>query len=276
MQAVPASPKADRSAYLHAGLRSRTAFWALFAGIGGSVLLAAAWHDARVAVGGPLVTVALVLVMTYRQASSRAEQDFFVALAPALGLTYLGAVGLWGVTPLLAAGDRRRFEHVMGLSGCQLGLYTYEVQRKNSNNDSTRWDPYHFTVCVLDLAPDMPSYPGVYLRRKQGLIHGDDWLRDARVRRVELESIAFNERYDLYSAPDQDELALRQLFSPTLIEWLARHPLQPSFELRAGVLAVWLPGHVEEAGKLEFLLDGARHIAGAVGRETAEAAATAV
>jgi hypothetical protein len=128
----------------------------------------------------------------------------------------------------------------------------------------------------MDLSPEMPTYPGVYLRRRQGLIHGDDWLRHDRCRRVELESIAFGERYDLLCAPDQDELALRELFSPKLVDWLAGHPLEPGFELRAGVLVVWLPGHVEEAGKLAFFLDGARHLANTVAREAQEAATTRV
>jgi hypothetical protein len=271
--AVPASPSAGRRTYLRTALRGRAAFWALFAGIGGSIVLAAALHDPRVAVAGPLATAVFVGVSAYRYARGRAEREFFMALAPALGMTYLGEVSLWGVTPLLAAGDRRHFDHAMGRDGCQLGLYTYEVQRKSPRGETIRWEPYHFTICVMDLAPEMPSYPGVYLRRKQGLLHGDDWLHDRRFRRVQLESIAFNERYDLLRAPDQDELSLRQLLSPTLVEWLANHPLQPGFELRGGVLVTWLPGHVKEAGKLEFFLDAARHIAVAAEREAAEAAA---
>ena len=273
---VPASPKAGRSAHFRAGIRSRTAFWTLFAGIGGSVVLAAARHDARIAAVGALATVALVVVVAYSQASKRAEREFFIALAPALGLTYMGEVGLWGVTPLLAAGDRRRFEHVMGRPGCQLGLYTYEVRRQRSRNEPERFDPYHFTVCVEDLAPAMPSYPGVYVRRKLGLLHGDDWLRDSRLRHVEVESIAFHERYDILCAPDQDELALRQLLSPKLIDWLANHPLEPGFELRGGVLATWLPGHVRETGQLEFFLQAAEHLSQVAGHEAQEAAATSL
>jgi hypothetical protein len=112
--------------------------------------------------------------------------------------------------------------------------------------------------------------------RKRGLLHGDDWLRRDRTHRVELESIAFNERYDLLRASDQDEVALRELFSPSLVDWLANHPLAPGLELRAGVLVVWLPGHVEDAGKLAFFLEGAHHLAGIVNREAQEAATTSL
>jgi hypothetical protein len=273
---TPASAKAGRGDYFRAGLRSRTAFWALFAGIGASVVLAAARHDARIAVVGTLATVIAVVGLTYRSAARKAELEFFVALAPTLGMTYLGETGVVGITPLLAAGDRRRLEHTLEGNGAQLGMYTYEVRRQRSRNDPPHWDPYYFTVCIIDLAPTMPSYPGVYLRRRQGLIHGDDWLRHARCRRVEVESIAFNERYDILCAPDQDELALRELFSPKLVDWLATHPLEPGLELRAGVLVVWLAGHIEDAGKLAFFLDGARHLADTVSREAQEAAATGV
>jgi hypothetical protein len=60
------------------------------------------------------------------------------------------------------------------------------------------------------------------------------------------------------------------------VDWLASHPLSPGFELRAGVLVVWLPGHVEEAGKLAYFLEAARHLAAAVSREAQEAATSAV
>jgi hypothetical protein len=273
---APSSPRAGRRAYFNGALRGRPAFWTLFAGIGGSVLLAAMWRDAWVALIGALATVAAIVFVAYRYADKKSELEFFVALAPSLGMTYLGEVGVVGITPLLAAGDRRHFEYAMSGGGAQLGMYTYEVERRNSNGKLERREPYHFTVCIMDLAPTMPSYPGVYLCRKLGLFHGDDWLRRDRSHRVQLESIAFNDRYDLLRESDQDELALRELFSPALVDWLANHPLAPGFELRAGVLVVWLQGHVEDAGKLSFFLEAAHHLAGAVQRQAQEARHTPV
>src|SRR5437763_9142189 len=72
VQAVPASPKPGRSALFRAGLLSRTAFWALFVGVGGALVLAAAMHDWRVLAVGSLATVALVVFVALRQASKRA------------------------------------------------------------------------------------------------------------------------------------------------------------------------------------------------------------
>jgi hypothetical protein len=76
-------------------------------------------------------------------------------------------------------------------------------------------------------------------------------------------------------ARDQDPIAVRQLFSPSLLDWFARHPLKPGIELRAGTLVVFLPGHVEEGGKLAWLLDDAREVARRVLRDGEEAAAVA-
>src|SRR3954463_12629150 len=96
---APSSPRAGRRAYFRAALSGRNAFWALFAGIGGSVLLAAMWHDARVAAIGPLVPIAAVIALAYRYARRKSELEFFVTLAPSLNMTYLGEVGVVGITP---------------------------------------------------------------------------------------------------------------------------------------------------------------------------------
>ena len=65
---------------------------------------------------------------------------------------------------------------------------------------------------------------------------------------------------------------MRQLFAPSFVVWLANHPLQPGFELRAGTLLVFLPGEVGEAGKLEWLLMAADEIAKRIRLELTDAA----
>jgi hypothetical protein len=69
-----------------------------------------------------------------------------------------------------------------------------------------------------------------------------------------------------------DEQRVRQLLSPTLVSWLAEHPLVPGFELKAGALVVYVVRTLEDAGNLTFLLDATRHVAGRVLREVAEGA----
>jgi hypothetical protein len=65
---------------------------------------------------------------------------------------------------------------------------------------------------------------------------------------------------------------LRQLFAPSFVVWLSDHPLQPGFELRAGTLVVFIPGHCGEAGKLEFLMMARAEIAKRIRAELTEAA----
>ena len=75
-----------------------------------------------------------------------------------------------------------------------------------------------------------------------------------------MESSEFTERFELRVADDQDEIALRRLLSPTLVSWLANHPLRPGFELKAGALCVFVPHPIEDAGNLTYLIDATRHL----------------
>jgi hypothetical protein len=277
---VPASEQANLAGYWRDAMRSRVAFWWLFAGVVGGFLVGAALRDPRVMIAAPLGAVLLVVLWAYSDARSRASHDFWAALAPSLGLLYLGETGIQPLTPLLAAGDRRRFEHTMGgeiAPGLQgmFSHYTYEVRHDTSwgpgENDDEAWTRYDYTVCAFDLVPSMPYFPGVFLRPKRGLFENrHNWLKRLGCRTVELESIALNERYEVLASHDQDEAAVRELLSPKLIDWLARHPLAPGLELRAGALTVYLPGHVAEAGKLTFFLDGVRHVLDAAQRQVDE------
>ena len=74
-------------------------------------------------------------------------------------------------------------------------------------------------------------------------------------------------------ADDQDEIVARQLLSPSLVVWLAEHPLAPGFELRAGMLVVFVDRPLADEGNLTYLLDATRRIATRVLDETRDAAA---
>ncbi len=79
-----------------------------------------------------------------------------------------------------------------------------------------------------------------------------------------MESSEFVARYELRTGTDQDQLLLRRLLAPTLVSWLAHHPLTPGFELKAGTLCVFVAQPLEDAGNLTFLVDAARHLASRV------------
>jgi hypothetical protein len=105
-------------------------------------------------------------------------------------------------------------------------------------------------------------FKGIFLRQRRGLLNfKHDWLADTPSHVVEMESSAFTHKYELRIADDQDELVLRELLSPTLVDWLAGHSLSPGFEVRGGTLVVFVPRLVNDAGNLTFLLDAARKIA---------------
>jgi hypothetical protein len=286
-QPPPANADANRGSHFRAGLRSRTAFWAFFIGLVGGFLVGAYLRDPLVMAAAPAGAALLIVLIAFASADRRAEEEFWNALAPTLGLIYWGPMQLQPLTPLLAAGDRRAFEHVMqgplepGLP-CSLGHYAFQVRRQApSLEDEERraavWQSFPFTICVVELAPSMARYPGVFLRPKRGLFDDrHDWLKNLDPRKVDLESAALAQRYDVLVAHDQDEAVLRELMSPSLIDWLARHPLPLGFELRAGVLCAYMPGHVAEAGKLTWFRDGVRHLVRAVSRELDEAPAGTV
>jgi hypothetical protein len=127
---------------------------------------------------------------------------------------------------------------------------------------------------VVDLEPGITMFPGVFLVRRRGLagMLGGDWLSTGRRRRVELESAQLHERYNLWVERSQDDLLVRELFSPSLVAWLAEHPLEPCFEYRAGRLVVYLERRLEDAGRLGWLQDATEEIAARLAREVAEAA----
>jgi hypothetical protein len=280
-----ADADATRGEHFRASLRSRGTFWALLIGVSTTFLVGAYLRDPRVMLAAPAAWTLLVVVLNFTAADKRAESEFFDSLSRSLGLVYLGTRSLPALTPLLGAGDRQRYDHVMcsdvngdlGNGASMLAHYTYEIRhehRDENGNYKGTWEPHRFTVLVTDLEPGMTYFRGIYLRRKRGLLEilGHDWLRGRDLMKIELESSAFNEVYDLRIVADQGPLAVRELFSPTLIDWLARHPLAPSLEYRAGTLVVYLPGHVEDGGKLTWFYESSKELAKRLVGEVREAA----
>ena len=71
---------------------------------------------------------------------------------------------------------------------------------------------------------------------------------------VHLESDRFLERYAVSTDHDQDQIAVWQLFSPGIIQWLTEEaPERFSFELQDGALACFVPGYVADEDELDAL-----------------------
>lgn len=285
--AFQANAASTRGARFREALNTRLAAYSLVIGVCAAVLAGSATHSPAVILAGGLGVIALVFAIAWLSANRRSERDFFTSLADGLGMAPSPAGnGLVPATPLLAAGDRRRWEDVLvgplvrGESGgghCVLAHYTYEqVDRGDVEGaDVQVTEPHRFTVCSVDLSGAVSRFPGVYVHRRHGMVGravGEDWLAGERAHAVELESVAFTESYELRVSDDQDECAARELLRPSLVAWLAEHPLRPGFELRAGTLVVFVPGYLEDAGRYTWLRDATARIAAAVGSEVSEAA----
>jgi hypothetical protein len=273
---VPANTNSTRKAHFRtlAGTSPAIVGGAILAVIAFSV--GAASHSVPVMGGGPALVVVVVLVIAWLKADSAAEDEFFRRYAQAHKLNLWPKWTLDGFTPLLAGGDRRDCEHWMEAGGRGLGWYTFEVRQDNGDKPDT-WESHDFTLATVDVGElGMARFQGIYLRRRRGVFDRLDsdanWLRKHDLKKVELESAAFMKRYELWADRDQDDIVLRELFAPSFVVWLSDHPLQPGFELRAGMLVVFIPGHCGEAGKLQFLQMAADEISKRIQAELTEAA----
>lgn len=277
---MPRHPNAGRRGLFRAYVRSRTAVWAYLLGGGAAFLYGAYRREPLIMAAGVGGVAALVTLVAALLADRAAEARFFEALASSLGLQYVGPAKLLALTPLLGAGDRQLCEHWMhgeispehGLAG-GLGNFTYDVRWSRGAGESRQEltvERHTLTLCLIEIEPSMARFKGVFLRPRRGVFDGEDWLEGRGRRTLELESAAFCRRYELLIADDQGELAARELLSPSLVEWLARHPLVAGFELKAGTLVVFAAGRLEDAGTFELFRDGARHIAERVLDEVTE------
>jgi hypothetical protein len=116
------------------------------------------------------------------------------------------------------------------------------------------------------------AVPELYCQRKSGLrlLEGfEDLFR--RKKRVELESEALDERYEIFVEADQDPNWLRQLFSPTFIVWLTESaPDKFAFELVAGILCCYVKGHRKSTSELDRIRAATASVATRLREESLE------
>jgi hypothetical protein len=85
----------------------------------------------------------------------------------------------------------------------------------------------------------------------------EDTLDRASRRRVRFESIDFNKRFIATVPRDHDPVALRELFSPAFIDWIARLPAEVDFGItEAQLFFHWVLRDLTSE-ELEAALDGA-------------------
>jgi hypothetical protein len=242
------------------------------AGVAAAVFLGAAIGGAA---AGGVFLVSLLIVFAI--ADSQAEDDFFQTYAAQRGLALSGKGPLPPATPLLRKGDDRYAERSLagplaeGIDGV-LALYTYEDETTDSEgNRQTNY--YRYTVGLVEVPECAAHLPELFCRRKFGL-RSLEKLEDAFHRskqRVELESEALDERYEIFADPGQDQVWLRRFFSPTFIVWLGEEaPKKFAFELVGGTLCCYVNGHKEDAADLDNLRAASAAVARRLREESLE------
>jgi hypothetical protein len=229
------------------------AVFTIAAAIAGAVLVGPAIGGAA-AVGALLLSLLIVFAI----ADSRAEEAFFQAYAQGHGLELGGRAPLPPTTPLLRKGDDRYAERTLsgpfaeGVEGI-LALYTYEEESRDSDgNKETNY--YRYTVGLVPVPESVELVPELYCQRKFGLraLEGfEDAFRGSK-ERVNLESTAMGDKYEVFADKSQDAVWLRRLFAPTFIVWLTESaPKKFAFELVGGTLCCYVSGHKKKTEELE-------------------------
>jgi hypothetical protein len=252
---------------------------------GGSLLAGLIFLIAFSPVVGALVLVAGLLFglwVTFKIADSRAADDFFHVYAKSRDLTLGGRTALPAATPLLRKGDDRYAERTLtgeiapGVGG-SLALYTYVTESTDSQGNRDR--SYHpFTLGMVEVPECVAHVPELYCQRKVGLRaleKFEDVFRNSK-ERVELESSALDDKYEIFSAKGQDANWLRQLFSPTFIVWLTEAaPDKFAFELVGGTLVAYVHRHREDTSDLDQVGAATAAVARRLQEESSESAEAA-
>ena len=247
---------------------------------GGSLLLGVILALAFSPVVGAIAFVVAFLFgiwLTFNIADSRAADDFFHVYAKQRDLTLGGKTSLGAATPLLRKGDEQYAERTLtgelapGVGGI-LAIYTYVTETTDSNGN--REKTYHpFTLGMTDVPECVSHVPELYCQRKSGLRSlekFEDVFRSSK-ERVELESEAMLDRYEVFCAKGQDAVWLRRLFSPSFIVWLTESaPDKFAFELVGGTLVAYVRGHEEDTADLDKVAAATALVAGRLREESAE------
>jgi hypothetical protein len=176
-----------------------------------------------------------------------------------------GGRGLGEGPPLLERGDRRRVEGradgllAPNLKGTLAHLTIGEVVKEGQyGNKRRRWTPY--TVATTPAPRAQAFIPTLACRPRSGLrlLEGvEDALLHRGLVRVTLESVAFDERWELFVSEQHDENWVRQLFGPSFIVWLTEEPPEGfAFEYGGGVICANLEQHRTAFGELDALRSG--------------------
>jgi hypothetical protein len=229
---VPDGAERSPSQLILAAWRAR--WWALAPAILLSIvvwvvtvpMLAAEPGMLKVGVGSSLL-VLWIWGAQYRK-EQRSDRDvFFQQYATARGLQLSSDCQLPARVPLMTAGDERICDHLlhgrMGELEASLANYTYKKLDKKQLGRKKDETCYRYLVLHVKLPNDVARrYRGVFVTSRREMFKPKTPIS---AREVRFESNLFEGRYEIHVTQTQDDIALYELFSTTLIDALARGPI---------------------------------------------------
>jgi len=190
----------------------------------------------------------------------------YAELASSRGLEQLPAFDPGPLTPLLVEGKGQP------LAPALRGSLAPGVEGVAGQLAYKRNKTFRFNVALTEVPAATAFAPRVFCIRRGRNTRDDEFYGfEARHSKLWTESTALNDRYAVSTSPYQDPNWLRQLFSPSFVDWLgSRPPADFSFELAYGAVL----GSIEEddpgADGLAALCDATAHVATRIREECEE------
>ena len=187
-------------------------------------------------------------------------------LAAARGLEQLPAADPGPLTPLLVeAGGAPLQPALRGELGEGVtGTVGHLAYKRNKT--------FRFNVALAEVPAATAFAPRVFcIRRGRGTRDDEFYGFEARHSKLWTESTALNERYAVSTSPYQDPNWLRQLFSPSFVDWLGTAPPADfSFELAYGAVLGSVEVDDPGADGLAALCDATARVATRIREECEE------
>jgi len=216
----------------------------------------------------PIVAIGAGLGITYWSAGESAEQAFYAAYAKSRGFERSDK-GIGRATALLRKGDKRCTDEMfVGQLSPEfkgsLALFTFTNVSHDSKGNRQETD-YPYTLTTMQLPEFAARVSNLGVQRKAGFEMFEK-LEDAfrgKMERVELESEALDDRFEIFTTETQDPVFIRRLFSPSFVVWLTDHPWKSlAFEFENGKLCTYVPGHLEDNASLDGMIAVSCELAG--------------
>lgn len=160
-----------------------------------------------------------------RMSRTTSEMLYASDWARAHGLVYYGSISPPSGAPYMTSGESRTVTHVIrgDFDGLLTTFYNVTYLQKREGSDPV---PCRFKVMQL-VGPQLSIGQMSLLRQGAGDdLHWKSQLRGrfAPERLASLESVEFNQRFELRIGTAADEVAIRQIFDPATIDALLRLP----------------------------------------------------